>query len=70
MKVPFDNLFEYKKDTTRFKQDTRVGGITFGAGTPVSTYTAIDFVQCYDDSFEIKTDGKVIVITGIYCEED
>lgn len=51
------------------KQQIRVGGITISPATKIARGTliaGIDFSNFSDRDFEVKTDGNVLVITGIY----
>lgn len=65
MEVLFDNLFLLTNKEYVFKQDTRVSGVTFDRGVPMSHCTVIDFSKSKDSLFEVKTDGDIVVVTGI-----
>ena len=70
-KVTFNSIFE--KDSEGFlnlKQKIRIGGVTISPGIRFkhSSFAGIDFSdpQFFGHDLEIKTDGDVTIITGIY----
>lgn len=69
-RVTFDSIFiKHSDGSLEPNQRIRVGGVEFGPGVRFIrgvSFAGIDFTQFMDKDLEIKTDGDVIVITGIY----
>lgn len=69
-RVTFDSIFITHEDgTLEPRQRIRVGGVTFGPGVKLSRGVAlggIDFTQFIGHELEIKTDGDIVVIRGIF----
>lgn len=72
-RVTFDSVFNKLPDgRLEPKQPIRVGGVTLGPGVQFGrgvSFGGIDFTQFLDRDFEIDTDGNVIVIKGIYGQQ-
>lgn len=66
----FESLFRENPDGTIIPRQTiRIGGVTINPGVSLSetvTTGGINLAQYKSHDFEVKTDGDVVVILGIY----
>ena len=69
-RVNFDSIFiQHSDGSLEPRQRIRVGGVEFSPGVRFNRgvfFAGIDLTQFIGRDLEIKTDGEVIVITGIY----
>lgn len=69
-RVTFDSIFiKHEDGTLQPKQRIRVGGVEVSPEVIISKgliLGGLDFTQFIGRDLEIKTDGDVVVITGIF----